>query len=262
MENQNPPINPTPPIQNQPIQDSNISQSQAVQPAPSTPSEFFLSNKIILLVIAVLVLILAGGGTYLALNSKSKLPPIVSKEYPISTPSPTLTSVSTPAPDETANWKTYKNEKIGFQFDYPLKYSKLRNEDRSTGKFKDFNGVDEKRDVVFGEPLTLSFINDNDQIRLILNISKGKPGEKATLNDIANVSLVLLNEAARAKVQKEKINVEGAEGLQIKVEGFTLGAFFLYKDYVLDLTLVPSTPKAIHNEAEYQKIITSFKFNK
>ena len=217
---------------------------------------------IVILVVVALV-VAAGGIAYWQFKSKTAVknqsPSQTIQSTPTSSPAQVTQSLQS---GETSNWKTYKNDKVGFQFDYPSKYSKASYEDRSTGKFKDFNGVDEKRDVVFGEPLALSITNDNDQVRLLLNIGKGKPGDKATLSDIADVSLGLLDEATRTKVQKEKISVVGAEGLQTKLGGLTIGTFFLYKDYVIDLSLVPSTPKATQNESEYQKIIKSFTFNK
>lgn len=138
MDDQNPPINPAPPVQNQPIQDSSSSQSQSTQSKPSIPPELGISNKIILLVIGVLVLILAGGGTYLALNSKSKIQPIVSKESPISTPSPTPTSVPTPAPDETANWKTYTNINYHYSLKIPQDTKILAEEKNLEGKGLDY----------------------------------------------------------------------------------------------------------------------------
>ena len=104
MDNQNP--QPTNPPAENPVQSTVSTQSTVTPP----PSKSFLSTKIILLIVIFLILI-AGGGTYLALNSKPKTEPVVSKSTP--------TSASTPTPDPIASWKTYTNALYGISFQYP-----------------------------------------------------------------------------------------------------------------------------------------------
>ena len=36
--------------------------------------------------------------------------------------SPTTITSRTPTPDETANWKTYRNDNLGFSIQYPVDY--------------------------------------------------------------------------------------------------------------------------------------------
>lgn len=103
MDNQNPPIQETPPSQ----------VYTAPHPATPPPSpKSFLSNKIILIIVILLILF-GAGGTYLTLNSKPKPAPIVSKEVPTSTPTPT---------DETTTWKTYTNKDYSFSLKYPSEF--------------------------------------------------------------------------------------------------------------------------------------------
>ncbi len=70
------------------------------------------SATIILLV--VLVIVVAGGLVYFAFLKKPG-------EVAVS-PTPTATKVAntaTPTPDETANWKTYSDQTLGFSIKYP-----------------------------------------------------------------------------------------------------------------------------------------------
>ena len=100
------PINP--PIENS-VQPVVSTQSAATPPAAKS----FVSTKVILLIVIVLI-IMGAGGTYLALNSKTKPAPIVSKAIPTSTP--------TPITDPTASWRTYKNAEFGFSIKYPAAF--------------------------------------------------------------------------------------------------------------------------------------------
>ena len=122
MDNQNPTPSPTETPENIPAQNPVVQESPAPQthtaPQSSPPSsKSSFSTKIILLIVFLLIL-LGTGGTYLALNSKNKPTPVVSKTN--LTPSPTEASAKVGTPiDETANWKTYTNKALGYSIKYP-----------------------------------------------------------------------------------------------------------------------------------------------
>ncbi|MCL4365815.1 hypothetical protein M1437_01145, partial [Patescibacteria group bacterium] len=78
----------------------------------------------ILIVFGVLVILGLLGVSYYLGTIKSKpqqLQPVVTSQ---NTPQPTI--VAQAVPDETANWKTYTDNKIGIKFKYPNNwYAKL-----------------------------------------------------------------------------------------------------------------------------------------
>lgn len=82
MDIQTPAPNPTPQVEN-------VSPQNPVAEVPLSPKKPFLTGKIILLII--LLILFGTGGTYLALNSKPKPQPTVSQAVP--TPLPSITSV-------------------------------------------------------------------------------------------------------------------------------------------------------------------------
>lgn len=113
-------------------------------PVPQTvtppPSKSFLSNKIILPIV-ILLIILGLGGTYLALNSKPKSQPIVSKTIPTSTPTPTSITKKTVCRKlsnqeifDPKNWTDYYNRVIGISFKYP-KYGIVHDFKVAKGKY-------------------------------------------------------------------------------------------------------------------------------
>lgn len=83
------------------------------------------SHGLAALPLVIIVVIALGLGGYFAYRSTqpnysyepSASPPLA----PVSptTPPPSPTPASSPVPDETANWKTYRNDEYGFEFRYP-----------------------------------------------------------------------------------------------------------------------------------------------
>lgn len=125
---------------------SNQEQPQIIQSTPQVaqetqpPTQSPLSFKPVYLLLIIIFLLLIGGGAYYV-NNQSKIV--------ISTPQPTSTSQPTPV-DETANWKTYTNQRVGFSIKYPINW--------------DVKSIDEADATInttyFGDPTIKSFTNN------------------------------------------------------------------------------------------------------
>ena len=148
MDNQNPPTpNPTPPIENIPVQNPIVAETPSPQAYtaphienPPPPKKPFMFSKVLLPFLIIIILLLGVSGTYLALNSKSKQ---ASKVTPTPLPIEASAKAGTPA-DETANWKTYEDSTFQFRIKYPSDWTLAtgRNEPpRKTVAFKAPNGI-------------------------------------------------------------------------------------------------------------------------
>lgn len=79
-------------------------------PPPQTPGN---SKKFLTFLLVFVVMVVIGVGGYVLGTRKTQTPAKSPEPTPIASIQPTFT------PDPTANWKTYTNQKLGFQFQYP-----------------------------------------------------------------------------------------------------------------------------------------------
>lgn len=109
--------------------------NQPIQSSPPTPSSSNPSKTFLLILGAIVLMAVSGiGGYYLGANKQP------SSSQPPTRPSqslPTLTTTPTPTPDETANWKTYKNNEFSFSFQYPPNLKLTESKQLSRSNYKD-----------------------------------------------------------------------------------------------------------------------------
>ncbi len=97
----------------------NTSQQSQNSQVPQTPDQMHSSldtshnSKIMMFVIAGFILLLVGVGGYVLGTNKSQ--PIVQNQQNIVVP----TTISSPTPDETENWKIYVDPQAKYSFKYP-----------------------------------------------------------------------------------------------------------------------------------------------
>lgn len=85
-------------------------------------------QTVVLVLVGIVVLAAVSGGAYYLINPRLSRPqtqnPVVSPaSKPVTTSQPISTSQSASALDETANWKTYTNDKFKISFKYPVFYT-------------------------------------------------------------------------------------------------------------------------------------------
>lgn len=102
----------------QPINQQSLAQQPINQQSPVSKTPSGNKSKWILLIIVFLILAFGGGTYYLGLKQSKQ-----------TIPTPTIVqSTLTPAPDPTANWKTYISKSYNFSIDYPSAWKMLENE--------------------------------------------------------------------------------------------------------------------------------------
>ena len=90
---------------------------------PTLPKKPFSKKKIVIIVLGILFFLFLGLpiSGYILFQTKDPLSKWIGNESNIKT-TPSVTNTISPTPDPTADWKTYRNDKYGFEFKYPVEY--------------------------------------------------------------------------------------------------------------------------------------------
>lgn len=117
---QNPPQNNTPQVK-QPVQPVE-NQTQVSKPASK--------SKLPIMIIFLFAVILFSGAYYLLNQSKNTNQQKQALLIPTTiqnSPTPTIDKTASPAPDGVgANWKTYRNTKYNYSFEYPIDFNIIK----------------------------------------------------------------------------------------------------------------------------------------
>lgn len=153
---------------------------------------------LILVLIVILIIAAVAGGTYYLSRStppKASLPSSVVSQTPQSTPSTT---------DETANWKTYTNTKIGVSFKYP-----------NEGKIKEGGsyGVD---NVFLEDSNSIALLIDDGQMTISME-QTGENNLESFMADYKSFDGEIGFDYEGNKV--EKVYIDGIQALKGAVAG-------------------------------------------
>ncbi len=161
-----------------------------------------------------------------------------------------IPAVETEQKNETADWKTYTNEKYGFEIKYPNKWY-----------FKEI-----ERGIVEGGIYFSQYLPEEESGGTVftnesLNISINQPAPQDSLLEfIENY----LNLSASIKFEIENIKIDGIDAIKIKVvcDGVGCGNphWFVIKN---NNVYIFSSGLSSKNEIDiYEKMISTFKFTK
>ena len=122
-ENKNNQTSENSPTQQENTNTSSISIESQPQISPNIPDTSFVprkkvSKKLILIGLGFLIIVLIISGLYFYLQKQGSSPKTQES-------SQNKQDTLSPTPGPTANWKTYRNEKYGFEFQYPKEWKIL-----------------------------------------------------------------------------------------------------------------------------------------
>lgn len=194
--------------------------------------------------VIIIIAIIIGGAIWLGGKQKAEAP--VTQTPKITQPelqaAPTDETAGLPSTaSATEGWQTYRNEKYGFEFQYP----------------KNNWRIGEENDAIFLDKKT---INKEDLKKgivgagMIINLNKNEKGENID-QIISNTNKEWSDTFVYEMKEGKKIIINGIEAIENNYKGwFTV--YFVNNKYIFDMSLSGD----IYNDREFQKILSTFKF--
>lgn len=198
-------------------------QTDNIPPAASGPSKIFL----IIIVIGIIVFVSVVSYT-LGVKSSQQ----IAYNQKQTTPSPTLFPLTSPTSDDTATWKKYRNEELGFEISTPESLPVF-----VSGEYETQTIISVKNADAFG-----IFVNKNITTPL----------------DLINRMKAVWGEAAD---NKKIVSFAGVSAFQLKTEneeGFSKILVFEHPDK--DLVFSIQVDESFFEEGLPDKILSTFKF--
>ncbi len=208
-------------------------------PVVPTPLPQPKKNNLVVILLSVFLLITLLISGYLLLQVQSLTKQLAQIQIQ-PTPTPLSTEIPSPTPDLTANWKTYKNTKVGFELKYPQRYSQP-GLPSGLGPTIYATGDEDNTDIIFGE-------SSMDSIDLVVFPFTG------TTDELKNYtkSPILLPSDEKATLIKT-LQVGGVTANWYRYDFIRI--YFVGKNHGFILNTLTD-----HNEGEIDQILSTFKF--
>lgn len=192
------------------------------------------------IILIVIILGAIGAGGYVYTKNQNQL---VVTPTPITTPDNSFKTLPvTTTTDETANWKTYKSEKYGFEFKYPAEWRVFENDNRvdiHTGQ----TGTSDLGSITATNDLTISEAIDGHLFQYV-------PGTRVQLEDDITLS-----------GEKGKLVYQNTGGRDLPNDSLNLSKwyFVVHANKVYKIGIYY---RSENNDLLFSRLLSTFKFAK
>lgn len=203
-----------------------------------------MTQKGFIPILILILIIVAALGGYLVYQNQSSAKPF----RPLPTAAPDIKS--SPTPDETANWKTYTNQKFLFSLSYPENIFKFfeRQIENETDLFLRLSNLNDERESEIRMYVQVSQNNNTMEDYLNKELNKSSDKQAFTINGISGFSYYH--------------NPVGSSGLPEVPTVFSYNFFIKNKNnlYQISLTTEKGEEYLKEKKALFNQILSTFKF--